>query len=39
MNKLKNAKKLKGRYIFTNEDFAQEPMELLNKPWQKVKKI
>ena len=29
-NILKNAKKLKGKNIFINEDFSQETMELRN---------
>ena len=37
-NILKNAKKLKGKNIFTNEDFSHETMELCKELWEKVKK-
>ena len=38
-NILKNAKKLKGKNIFINEDFSQETMELRNELWEKVKNV
>ena len=37
-NILKNAKKLKGKNIFINEDFSHETMELRKELWEKVKK-
>ena len=37
-NILKNAKKLKGKNIFINEDFSHETMELCKELWEKVKK-
>ena len=37
-NILKNAKKLKGKNIFVNEDFSHETMELRKELWEKVKK-
>ena len=37
-NILKNAKKLKGKNIFINEDFSHETMELHKELWEKVKK-
>ena len=36
-NILNNAKKLKGRNIFINEDFSHETMELCKELWEKVK--
>ena len=35
---LKNAKKLKGKNIFINEDFSHETIELSDELWKKVKK-
>ena len=37
-NILKNAKKLKGKNIFINEDFSHETMELYKELREKVKK-
>ena len=37
-NILKNAKKLKGKNIFINEDFFHETMELRKELWERVKK-
>ena len=37
-NILKNAKKLKGKNIFINEDLPHETMELHKELWEKVKK-
>ena len=37
-NILKNAKKLKSKNIFINEDFSHETMELRKELWEKVKK-
>ena len=37
-NILKNAKKLKGKNVFINDDFAHEIMELCTELWEKAKK-
>ena len=34
---LKNAIKVKGKYVFINEDFSLETMELRKELWEKVK--
>ena len=36
---LKNAKKLKSKNIFINEDFSLETMELRKELWEKVKTL
>ena len=35
-NTLKNAKKLKSKSIFINEDFSRETMELRKELWENV---
>ena len=35
---LTNAKKLKDKYVFINEDFSYETMELRKEVWEKIKK-
>ena len=37
-NILKDAKKLKGKSVFINEDFFHETMELCKELWEKVEK-
>ena len=35
---MKNAKKLKGKSIFINENFSHETMKIPKELWEKVKK-
>ena len=37
-NILKDAKKVKGKNVFINEDFSHETMELRQELWEKVEK-